>query len=132
MRVSLITALVYLAETRQASVSEATYRSYVPQLAKHDIRDVTAGIEALACEPRGDFEPAFPALGTIIQRSEQARRKRTTPTKYVPCGSCMDGLVWVNAKGVPCDFLESTDRIMAECKCKREWKAAKRKAEEIA
>lgn len=108
------------------------YMSYVPQLAKHDLRDVTAAIEGLACEPRGEFEPSFPALGTIIHRTEEARKERTTPPKFAPCGNCLMGFVYVNAKGEPCDSLQSLDRTVAECKCKREWRAAKRMAEGIA
>ena len=124
--------LMFLAEARQVSVSEATVRVYLTVLAKHDPQDVDRAVRQLVEEPRGQFKPAFPEVGEIVDRVEQARRLRTTPPKFVPCGSCFDGLVYTDENGQPCDVSASPSRAMAMCNCKRAWMAERRRRAEIA
>jgi len=126
----LLKALISLAETRQTSASNATLHGYVAHLRSFDVRDVLAALLQLETEERGEFEPMFPQLGTVIARTKAARTERTKPPKWVCCGKCheLTGMVFVyrDADGRPCDAGAPGARSFArDCECKVEWRRLK-------
>ena len=98
-------------------------------MAEHDLSDVREAIKRLSCEPRAEYQPAFPDLGNLIERTKQLRKERMAPPKFIPCGKCYGGMIYLNAKGEPCEFSQSPARTMGVCECKKRWMAAKADAE---
>lgn len=127
----VIQALAWLAETRREPLSEPALLVYSSVLADCDLEDVRTACDELAREPRREFEPTFPVVGTIIERAEAARRRRTAPPVFTPCGVCMNGMAFVTRAGeLWKDGMEMRDRYARSCACKREWEEARRRLAE--
>jgi hypothetical protein len=60
------------------------------------MRDVEKAVNDMATEPREPFQPAFPDLGTILQRVMRVRDGRTARGKHQACGKCFDGFLIFN------------------------------------
>lgn len=113
---ALLTALLELAEARGESLSEVRMRVYLQGLAEYDVRDVAAAARQIGREQRGEYEPKFPELGTLIGRTKLARAERIRPPKWEPCGECLNGFVIVERDG---------HRAARDCRCKVAWRAAR-------
>jgi hypothetical protein len=129
----LLAELARLGEARQASLSEQTYAIYAEELSGYELQDVRVALRALAREPKEKYEPAFPRLDTLLQRTDLARNDRMFPSApiapYVPCGKCFNGgYVYVGANGEPCDASASPNRTLGRCACYLAWAAAKQPA----
>jgi hypothetical protein len=72
----LVGSLLFLAEARQASLSEATLQLYAAELAAWPPEDVNKVLRAMAYIPRRDGETAFPELGQIVERIKAIGRYR--------------------------------------------------------
>ena len=106
--------LVRLAEARQASISAETCQVYSDALLRYDILDVTSAINAIAVEPKADFETSFPCLGTIVDRTKRARQRRIRSMSK-PCSVCADGWIVVDRL--------SPNRRLIKCQCRLEHEA---------
>ena len=99
----------------------------------YELQDVRVALRALAREPKPTYEPAFPRLDTLLERTNLARNNRMFPSApvpaYLPCGKCFNGgFVYVDANGDACDASQSPNRTLGRCACYRAWEAAKQKA----
>ena len=124
-RETLKKLLKSLADFRQATLSPTAEDLYVKQLRGYDMRDVTQAIRDLALEPRKDFQPAFPDLGTIIGRVEAIRDNRTRVGRFVSCGDCAAGFLILNEDGSKHRRVEDSgrDTYAKECQCLTRWRA---------
>lgn len=119
-----------MAEARQTTLTEAAKELYVRQLKGYDSRDVEKAIQEMATEPREAFQPAFPDLGTIIQRVIQARESRTKRGSLQTCGKCFSGFQIFNEDGTPHHRVRDhgKDTYAKECDCIVEWRGVDTKA----
>ena len=76
LQLSLVKLLAGLAEARQASVSDKTFRMYARHLAEFDVADVKEAVRQIAITARGEGETAFPAMGNIIDKVFYVRKVR--------------------------------------------------------
>ncbi len=76
VQLSIVKLLAGLAEARQASVSDKTFRMYARHLAEFEYADVQEAVRQLARMGRADGETAFPAMGQIIDKVFAIRKIR--------------------------------------------------------
>lgn len=119
----LLQELVRLAEARQAHASEQTYCVYAEELEGLEFADVRTALRSLAREPKRRFEPSFPTLGTLIELTKNETKRRTSCHKFVSCGKCLNGWVYVAPNGQPCEIHDSPNRSMQHCDCRKQWLA---------
>jgi hypothetical protein len=113
--------LVALGAARQASVSAGMLALYSKELAHHPIEFVRTVLHSLCLAQRREWEPAYPALPTILAAIEAEERKQN---RFVPCGGCMNGMRTVNQKGQVWDDKRdfgNSDRASRYCACYVAW-----------
>ncbi len=122
--------MILLAEARQTTLTDAAKELYLRQLKSYDARDVEKAIQEMAVEPREPFQPAFPDLGTIIQRVIQVRESRTKRGSLQKCGKCFDGYRIFNEDGSEHHRVRDhgKDTYAKECNCLVEWRGVDTKA----
>jgi hypothetical protein len=122
---ALLRELTRLAEARQAHVNEQTYCVYAEELMLFEFSDVRNALRSIAREPKGKFNTAFPDLGTLIEEVRKETRLRMSASRFVACGKCYGGFVYVDLHGIPCEVHDSPNRSMKPCVCKGEWLAGR-------
>ncbi len=113
--------LVALGAARQASVSAGMLALYSKELAHHPIEFVRTVLHSLCLAQHREWEPAYPALPTILAAIEAEERKQN---RFVPCGGCMNGMRTVNQKGQVWDDKRdfgNSDRASRYCACYVAW-----------
>lgn len=73
--------LAELAIARQASLSQEGFKVYLRSLAKCDLRDLRSAVEQLSTEPRREYKSAFPDLGELLARVEDAANRRSAAAR---------------------------------------------------
>lgn len=68
--------LNFLADTRQAKVTDSTYKTYIPILMRFYAVDLRDAVETLALRERRDGETAFPSLATIVSLAKDIAGRR--------------------------------------------------------
>lgn len=94
---------------------------YSKELAHHPIEVVRTVLHSLCLAQRREWEPAYPALPTILAAIEAEERKQN---RFVPCGGCMNGMRTVNQKGQVWDDKRdfgNSDRASRYCACYVAW-----------
>lgn len=75
---TIVLLLAKLGIRRQAKLEDADYLLLADDLSGKDLRDIEAGLGALAQRPREAGETAFPDLGTMLQFIKAAANARIT------------------------------------------------------
>lgn len=106
---------------RQATLNPSAEELYLKNLSGYDMRDVAEAVKAMALEPRGAFESAFPDLGTILGRVQAIRDSRQRRPKFVACGmnGCKGGFLIV---------ADARYSYAAECDCLKRWRGGEQAA----
>lgn len=121
----LLQELTRLAEARQAHVGEQAYCIYAEDLMSFDFSDVRNALRSVAREPKRKFNTAFPDLGTLIEEVRKVAKRRMSANRFVECGKCYGGFVYVDLHGNQCEVHESPNRSMKPCVCKGQWLAGR-------
>jgi hypothetical protein len=114
-------AETHTASARPASVSAGMLALYSKELAHHPIEFVRTVLHSLCLAQHREWEPAYPALPTILAAIEAEERKQN---RFVPCGGCMNGMRTVNQKGQVWDDKRdfgNSDRASRYCACYVAW-----------
>jgi len=78
-RDEIIQTLGRLAIRRQAEVDQFTFEVYADDLVREgvDAEDLVAVCWELGRKPRAEYQPAFPAVGDLLQGCAEIRRNKT-------------------------------------------------------
>jgi hypothetical protein len=68
--------LNFLADSRQAKVTDSTYKTYIPILMRFYAIDLRDAVETLALRERRDGETAFPSLATVVSLTKGIAGRR--------------------------------------------------------
>jgi hypothetical protein len=83
---------------------------------------VSAVLDRLGHTPRAEYEKAIPELGELEAMVKQEEKSNRPP--FVPCGYCMNGVVYVNGRGEPYKpTIDGYDRFTKDCDCLKAWRA---------
>ncbi len=83
-------ALTDLGIARRERLAKQDYDVYLDALANWSAETVREACRRLSVTPRGEYEPAFPTLGTLleycqtVQREGQIRKQLNAPSREVP------------------------------------------------
>jgi hypothetical protein len=109
-----------LGELRQAKLTPETTNLYATKLLGYDLRHASEAIMDLGLEPRAEYQPAFPDIGTILARVEAIRDARTPKRNREYCGHCFAGYLIFNEDGSPHHRVRDAkrDTFVRECECR--------------
>ncbi len=91
---SCVVLLRGLAEARQATVADTTYKLFARHLAEFEVGDVKEAVKQLACTAKGEYEQPFPSLGQIIDRVFAVRKARVREMAMQKMRECDEANFW--------------------------------------
>jgi hypothetical protein len=128
-------ALGLLAEVKQAQVTTATLKAYVPFLRDFEFDDVVEGVRQIMSVPRREGETAFPEVATILHSVRNAKAARLEHGRRgFHCSDCQgeNGLLYFDRSGNRLrgvEIVEAQYRAARKCPCggtEHDWKALQR------
>ena len=112
LRILVTTALLSLAEARQATISDSTLKLYSKSLVLWPTEDVFGVCADIAGKPRREGDTSFPTLGDILERLRERKRKRISENAAQRNGRELEFFFWEHI-----DFLKSSEGITEQQAC---------------